>query len=152
MRRKRVHKMEKLIEKLEDIVDGMNGGTKDGEYFTADQAAEKLVELAHKNGMEELADEIIHTDDLDELVNRESEGSWGWVRAKYLLGQIDWLYSEYYRLDAYGNARNLTCHDLEVIAGCMTDEAKDRLAQEAKARKAEKAAAVCARGAGHGNK
>lgn len=76
---------------------------------------EAFINLAYQSENEDLIEEIISSEELDEIVAHQAKDS-GWQRVYYLLKGIDWMNDEYYRVNGYGNIENLTADYKEMIA------------------------------------
>ena len=55
---------------------------------------------------------IVDVDTLDIMVETEAQRG-GFVRVAHFLAGIEWLNMNYYRIDGYGNARDIEASDLE---------------------------------------
>lgn len=74
-----------------------------------------LINLAHQSDNEELVQDIISTDELDDIVAHQAH-AYGWERVFYLLRGIEWMNEDYYTFNGYGNIENLTSDYIESMA------------------------------------
>lgn len=72
----------------------------------------EAIEFCYNYQLETGADfEIITTEELDDLVEHEAQN--GWHRVAYFLAGIENMNEDYYRIDGYGNAKDITASDIE---------------------------------------
>lgn len=82
---------------------------KEGSYW---QDRDDIIEFLYNYQLDKGAEfEIITSDELDELV--KDTAVYGWVRVACFLAGIDSMNEDYYRIDGYGNAKNIKESDLE---------------------------------------
>lgn len=119
-------KLNEVAEVLEglDIPEAIFDGSYDGGdviNFAMELCNENVVSNA-----DELVQDIVHTDELDEMVAQQAKEN-GWQRVKYFLAGIDYTRDEYYYINGYGNAENLTSDRLETIVSDLMNELKHEL-------------------------
>lgn len=70
--------------------------------------------------------DIIEDEHLDDLVAHEAQ-EYGWQRVKFLLGGIERINEDYYRINGYGNIENIEPDYLDAIMSDLLDEMKRNL-------------------------
>lgn len=121
-------KLNEVAEVLEglDIPEAIFDGSYDGGdviNFAKELCNENIVSNA-----DELVQDIVHTVELDEMVAQQVQYSgWGWIRVKNFLAGIDYTRDEYYYINGYGNAENLSRERLESIVSDLMNELKHEL-------------------------
>lgn len=96
-----------------------------------DAAAEKLLDLAFDYSKYEAVETIISSNELTEKV--EGLVSKGWQAVYITLKNIENSSKDYYYLDGYGQVRDLSFEDLEIITDKLEDALADQLEEEASA-------------------
>jgi hypothetical protein len=71
----------------------------------------------------EYVQDIVSDEELDELVKQQAD-SRGWQGVKFFLAGIDYMNDEYYWINGYGNAENLSHERLEGIVSDLWYEFK----------------------------
>jgi len=120
-------KLNEIAEQLEaiDIPEAILTGSYDG-----GDVKEFAYELESAGLIDEVGDDVLNIVDdyeLEELTKGAVE-SRGWVGAKIFLSGIDMINDDYYLINGYGNAENLTHDYLEMIVDELMDELKNSLA------------------------
>lgn len=73
---------------------------------------------------------IITTEEIDELVKEKINNHGDWVEIKILLDDIKYNLNEYYYIDGYGNIKDLTIKHLELMYEDIKYELTDILEEE----------------------
>ena len=82
---------------------------KEGNYW---QDREDIIEFLYNYQLDKGAEfEIVNSVDLDSIV--QDTVKYGWQRVACFLAGIDSMNEDYYRIDGYGNVKNITENDLE---------------------------------------
>lgn len=113
--------LNELAEAVSDIrgFDDIASGRHD--VYDVINFANELSSEGHVIGAEEYVQDIVTDDMLDEMVQYEVE-SGGWQRVKFLLGGIDDINDDFYRINGYGNAENVTPDYLDAIVDDLMGE------------------------------
>ena len=91
-------------------------------YHSKDSATREVLNLAYNYGLEKYIEDIVHREEIDDLVQFRLDGS-GWEGVACLLNKINYVTDEYYLIDEYGNLQELTKKYLE----CVYEDLKEEL-------------------------
>jgi hypothetical protein len=121
------------ISKLNDIAEKLEGldvpeANQYGLYDASDviNFAMHLCNEGIVPGADEFVQDIVDDEQLDEMVKHEAE-SGGWQRVAFFLADVRYTNDEYYYINGYGNAENLTNDRLEGIVSDLVDELRRNL-------------------------
>jgi len=114
-------RLNELAEELEriDIPDAIFAGTYDaGDVI---DFAYELESRGFVSNASEYVYNIVSDDELDELTLQQAQER-GWQGVALFLGGIDYMNDNYYLINGYGNAENLTSEYLDGIVSDLMDE------------------------------
>ncbi len=121
-----VTKLNELAAKLAEI-DGLES-IFDGTYEAGDivNLAHELEAQGHIQDAHDYVGDIVSDEELDEMVRHEAE-SGGWQRVAHFLDGIKYMSEDYYYINGYANAENLSQVTLDAIVDDMMNEIKRNL-------------------------
>ena len=92
--------------------------------YNHDDGAREILDLAYDYNLEYYTEDIINTDEIDDLVQTRLNDS-GWQGVACMLSEVNYLNDEYYLINGYGNLEELTIEYLQ----CVFDDLKSSLSE-----------------------
>ena len=90
--------------------------------YNHDDVTREILDLAYDYNLEYYTEDIVNTDEIDDLVQtRLNDG--GWQGVACMLSEVNYLNDEYYLINGYGNLEELTIEYLQ----CVFDDLKSSL-------------------------
>lgn len=118
------------LDRLNEIAETLAALDIAPEIFDGTYSASHVINFAQElsysgivNDADEYTMDIIHEEELDEMAANIAKES-GWQRVRFFLGGITNTSEDYYIIDGYGNAADLTHNRLEMIVDDLMYEFK----------------------------